>query len=103
MKGKIDSNGRLYIYRYGEMTAMRCCMAQGDNGLCSHDCPAFRDPETELGDISAPPDENGISNGYYPDVPTGRTVLHLCSTVGTLIFSELEDERCASIKRTLMV
>jgi hypothetical protein len=84
MKGRIDGTGRLVIERGDNEVLQQCPFS--DHRSCGDWCPAFREPEAEIRysyDIGCPPE------------PTGRTILRLCSQVGTLTFDEFEDGRQA--------
>lgn len=94
MEGKIDRDGWFYIKRVDNFVPCECVNASPVlkydkifNRVCSHSCPAFREPVTS--------DEIQ----YFDDcdrsyaVKPGKTIIRLCAEVGTLVFDKFTDER----------
>jgi hypothetical protein len=85
MKGKIQGNGNLEIYRKRVAKDMLCPYSGCNQIFCSDDCPQFGEPEAQVKGIS--------SYGGPPTFEeTGIIKLQICQG-RTLYFDELIDER----------
>ena len=87
MKGKINKDGGLEIYRVNKFKQQKCFQGEG-NSKCGDWCPAFGTPRTAP---QLDPNQDFFSADELNN--SGVTFLHFSCGFSNLEFTQWEDER----------